>query len=90
MRTIKITLANKRLEMETPKSYMFTVSGYGRKDNVFFIPKMAVEFMEPSTITINEVTEEPATTYTIHCWMYEKIKRYLDRMGKYHFTMPKQ
>lgn len=88
MRTIKITIANKRLIQETGKSYMFSVSGYGKKDNVFFIPKVAVEFVESALIPINEATEEPATTYTIHLWLYEKIKRQLDKMSKYHFTMP--
>ena len=86
MRTTKITIANKRFIKSTDRALVFSVSGYGK--DIFTIPKVAIVSSKSVLIPINEVTDEPATEYTIHKWLFDKIESELKKMSQYHLTMP--
>lgn len=81
----KITIADKRFCKETDKSYTFITAGYGGK--FFNIAKSQVISKNKSSIPVNDVYSEPATQYAITKFMYERIKEYLNRMGKYDLVV---
>jgi len=86
MKTVEITIANKRIVKKTDKGIVFSVDGYN--GGIFTIPFIAIESQEEGVIPVNDVSSYEAVVYVIHRWLYEKIKGSLDRMSKAHFTMP--
>jgi hypothetical protein len=89
MKTVRITIANKRLvKRSKDDGYVFSTGGYGAGE-LFTIPKVAIKHTESALIPINDVASNEATTFVVYKWLYQKIKGKLNDMRSDHVAMPK-
>ena len=85
---VELTIAKKRLLHPTEKAQLITTSGYG--GSVFSLPfSQILETTIDTSIKINDVHDEPAITYLVTDWIYEKNKTSLEKMYSHHIIIKK-
>lgn len=70
MKTIKLTINNKRRHDATDEALIFSTKV--RRGRLIFIPFTLILSKEDSEIKANDVHSEPATTYEIPRWLFNK------------------
>jgi hypothetical protein len=87
MKTVEITIADKRRYSSNDKSIVFTTSGYGGK--FFSLPFSQIKSKEETVIPVNDNHSEKATTFVIPLWLYERLSMYFELMSSSNILMPK-
>ena len=70
MKTIKVTINNKRRHNATDEAIVFSTRL--RKGRLIFVPFTIILSKETTEIQVNDVHIEPATTYELPLWFYNK------------------
>ena len=79
MKTANITISNRRKNGATDDSLIFSTRV--RRGRLIFIPFTLISAKEDNKIKISDTHSEPAITYTIPLWKFNKIESYLKNMG---------
>lgn len=79
MKTVKLTINNKRRHDATDKALVFSTRV--RRGRLIFVPFTLIKSKEDSEIHVNDVHSESAVTYELPLWFFNKKESDFRDMG---------
>mgnify|MGYP001105521983 CR=1 FL=1 len=79
MKTVKLTINNKRRHDATDEAIVFSTRV--RRGRLIFVPFTLILSKEDAEIQVNDVHSDPSTTYEIPLWFFSKKEKDFLDMG---------